>query len=340
MENTRTIADKNSLLGNAMGMLIRRPFEWFFKGFDASPALAQDRLGWLRRPLKRQAVFPLRDGQYSVKVYDQPGRWMTDEQIAELYGQLKDVAEEAMDELPRYGIFTGALSAFENRIIAIMYDNTVQQAAGFTAMVYLPYKQGEKTKTIIHLGLTMIRKNYRGQRLQTPLFKKIFLLAMFNQRCLSFIMTSIAASPAGIGAASDYFIDVFPNYQGTVDKTAFHVSVAQQVLAHHREEFGCSSKAVFDPERFVVRGSNQVEGGGAAEFIKDDPVSRYRVDACNTFCRDHLDFQNGDEMFQVGKVDFIRSSWASRKSRRRMQKKPSNAAPISTESRDLQTDIG
>ncbi len=337
MGNIRTLADKKGLLDNAMGILIRRPFERLFTHFAVNP-VPQNRLGWLRRPLKRQAVFSLRDGQYSVKVYDQPGRWMTDEQLSNLHDQLKGVAEEAMDEVPRYGIFTGTRSAYESRIIAMVYDNALRQAAGFTAMVYLPFQKRKKYKTIIHLGLTMIRKSYRGQRLQTPLFKKIFLLAMFNQRCLSFIMTSIAASPAGIGAASDYFLDVFPNYHGNTPKTAFHVAVAEQVLADHREEFGCSSKAVFDPEYFVVRGSNQMEGGGAEEFIKDDPVSRYRVDACNAFCRDQLDFQNGDEMFQVGKVDFIRSSWASRKSRRRM--KQSKTSPISTESRDLQTDIG
>jgi hypothetical protein len=43
------------------------------------------------------------------------------------------------------------------------------------------------------------------------------------------------------------------------------------------------------------------------------------VEACNEFCRRHLDFQAGDEMFQVGRVDFFQSSWASRSSKRKMK---------------------
>jgi hypothetical protein len=325
------IKNGGSIMGltQSIGVLARKPLFWFFENTEKEPApgiqnldvplIYKDRLDWLRKPLKRQAKFSIQKGHYEVRVYDQPGRWMTDDAMNMLYFQLLNIAWDAIDTLPRYGFFTQKREAFANRIFAVVHDKVSQQAVGFTAMVYLPFQQTEKITPIIHLGLTMIRRAYRGHRLQTPLFKKIFLLAMLNQRCLSFIMTNIAASPAGIGATSDYFVDVYPNYKGTVSKTFFHENVAQQILANYREEFGCSRLAVFDPENFVVRGSNQAEGGGAAEFIKDDPVSRYRVDACNEFCRNHLNFQSGDEMFQVGKVDFFQSSWASRKSKRKLK---------------------
>jgi hypothetical protein len=66
----------------------------------------------------------------------------------------------------------------------------------------------------------------------------------------------------------------------------------------------------------VVHGSNDPGEGGAFQFIKDDPVSRYRVDACNAYCREVLDFTSGDELFQVGRADLLRGLWRSRTSKR------------------------
>lgn len=277
-----------------------------------------ERLWWLKRPLKRQAVFAIKGNAYTVKVYDQPGRWMPKNELNRLFDDILDIAHGSLDRIPKYGIFLKKRAAFENRIIAVAYDNHDNQPAGFTAMVYLPYQQKNKVMPIVHLGLTMIRKDQRGKRLQTPLFKKIFLLSLLNQRRISFTITNIAASPAGIGATSDYFHDVFPNYKGTVRQTDYHLDVARQIINNFRQEFGCSVLAVFEPDTFLVRGSNQEQGGGASEFIKEDPVSRYRIDACNDFCRRQLNFEAGDEMFQVGKVSLVQSSWASRRSRRNL----------------------
>ncbi|MCU0600675.1 MAG: hypothetical protein MUE70_15620, partial [Desulfobacterales bacterium] len=277
MKIAQAIAWKTYLTSHAIGTLAMKPFIKFFDHSEKErvtginnheKSLNFDRqLAWLRRPLKRQAVFSIQKGRYQVRVYDQPGRWMTDDEMNILYSQSAAIASDAIDKLPRYGFFKRKRDAFANRIFAVVHDMKSSQAVGFTAMVYMPFHKGKKITPIIHLGLTMIRKSHRGRRLQTPLFQKIFLLAMINQRCLSFTMTNIAASPAGIGATSDYFVDVFPNYRGSVQKTKFHQDVAEQILAGYRKEFGCSRYAVFDPETFVVRGSNQAKGGGASEFI-------------------------------------------------------------------------
>lgn len=279
----------------------------------------RDQLGWLKRPLKRQATFSIKKKAYTVKVYDQPGRWMSEQELNDLFEDLVDIANGSLDRIPTYGIFSKERAAFENRIIAIAYDNKDNSPAAFTAMVYLPYQQKNKVFPIVHLGLTMIRKRQRGNRLQTPLFKKIFLLCLLNQRCISFTITNIAASPAGIGATSDYFQDVFPNYKENVRQKDYHLDVANQVIHNFRREFGCSELAVFEPDTFLVRGSNQEEGGGASAFIKEDPVSRYRVDVCNDFCRKYLNFEAGDEIFQVGKINFVQASWASRRARRELK---------------------
>lgn len=253
---------------------------------------------------------------YTIRSFDQPGRWMSDAQLNALVEDLHHVAAGAMDEVPTYGVFAGRRRSFENRVIAVAYHAKTRKAVGFTAMVYLPYEQGDSVEPLVHLGLTMIRRDCRGQRLQTPLFKRVFLMPFLNQRRGGFIVTNIAASPAGIGATSDYFTDVYPHYAGNTPLQAFHLDVARQVLNRHRHEFGCSQRARFDANTFVVHGSNEPEGGGAAQFITDAPVSRYRVASCNVFCRENLDSSAGDELFQVGRADLFKGLWRSRRSKR------------------------
>lgn len=276
-----------------------------------------DDLSWLRTPWKKTWRHQLPGGRFSIKVYDQPGRWMSQTKMAKLQDELASIAQGALDEPLSYGVFSRTRSAFRNRVVAVAYETSTDTPCGFTAMVYLPFRRaGRKTDLIIHLGLTMIASHTRGNRLQTPLFQRIFRSPIVNQFRMSFIVTNIAASPAGIGAVSDYFLDTFPSYHQNTHSTAFHHEVATQVLRRDRHEFGCSRAATFDPDNFVVVGSNQPSGGGASAFIKTDPVSRYRSPACNEFCASVLNFERGDELFQVGRADFIRGMWASRKSQR------------------------
>ncbi len=286
-----------------------------------------DDLSWLRKPWKRTWRHKVSGGKFYIEVFDQPGRWMNNEELARLQDQLADVADRSLDDDLSYGVFSRTRSAYRNRVVAVAYDAKTNEACGFTAMVYLPLRRAsKKTEVIIHLGLTMIASDYRGNRLQTPLFQLIFRSPIVNQLQMSFIITNIAASPAGIGAVSDYFLDVYPSYHGDTKPTAFHRRVAGQVLERDRHEFGCSRAAVFDPVSFVVEGSNQASGGGAAAFIKTDPVSRYRNPACNDFCTSQLDFERGDELFQVARADFIRGLWKSRKTKRGVTTKSAPSA--------------
>lgn len=277
---------------------------------------------WLKRPLIRQRHFSIRKGTYTIRVYDQPGRWMTSRQLAHLRSKLLHVARNSMAETPQYGVFASRRSAFQNRIIAVAEESRTHGdkrfilPVGFTAMVYLPIKKHGVKQPLIHLGLTMIRKSHRGMGLQTALFKKVFTLPPINQRRLVFPITNIAASPAGIGSTADYFQEVYPDYKKETKLRSSHIRIAEHVLSRHRSEFGCSSKALFDSRSFVVKGSNAPEGGGAHQFIREDPVSRYRVDSCNEYCKNALKFDKGDELFQVGKVNFIKAWWIVRKSHR------------------------
>lgn len=284
---------------------------------DALPVPSQDAeiTSWLKPPIKRSSSGRLPGGRYSVHVYDQPALWMPYARLQNLHDALLHVARHTMDEVPTYGMFAGDYQAYRHRIVGVVYDVETNEPAAFTAMVYLPYEAYGRRELVVHLGLTMIAQAHRKRRLQTPLQRRLFTLLLVNQRRLGVTVTNIAASPAGIGAVSDYFQNVFPTYRQDTKQTQVHRRVATQILQNFRHEFGCSQRAQLDPDTFVVRGSNQPEGGGAHQFLRTDPTSQYRVQACNAFCAEQLDFARGDELFQVGEANLLEG--LRRSSRRR-----------------------
>eukprot|EP00179_Madagascaria_erythrocladioides_P022814 CAMPEP_0198360280 /NCGR_PEP_ID=MMETSP1450-20131203/137744_1 /TAXON_ID=753684 ORGANISM="Madagascaria erythrocladiodes, Strain CCMP3234" /NCGR_SAMPLE_ID=MMETSP1450 /ASSEMBLY_ACC=CAM_ASM_001115 /LENGTH=393 /DNA_ID=CAMNT_0044067265 /DNA_START=61 /DNA_END=1242 /DNA_ORIENTATION=+ len=255
-----------------------------------------------------------------VRTYDQPGTWMSDDELHKLQQWMRQVAEGSMGIVPSHRIFLDdPRDVLTNRVVSVAFDNSSGDAVAFSAMVYLPYRPGEY---IVHLGLTMIAKSHRGRRLQSPLFTKCLVMAMFNLGTLSYRISNIGASPAGIGAVSDYFFNVYPHYLRSTRRSRTHVDVARHVLRNYRHEFACSHKATFDETTFVVAGSNEQSGGGCYEMIKQDnqPVSQHRSDSCNQFCADVLDLRRGDELFQVGTVDLVGTSlkyiWSSKGSKK------------------------
>lgn len=281
---------------------------------DAEWAEVRD-VRWLSKPWKKQWTTGGK-GDFRFEVHDQPGRWMSAFQLNQLHQDLLHVGINGMGEPPDYGIFLGEREMYRNRIICVAYHQETNEPAAFTAMVYLPFHSERGMGPLIHLGLTVIGTSFRGMRLQTSLFKRVMSLALLNLQTIEAAITNIAASPAGIGATSDYFLDVYPTYRGDTLRTKYHVAVARQILANHRHEFGCSSNARFNEETFVVHGSNEPSGGGAFQFIKTDPVSHYKREECNTYCASLLNFEEGDELFQVGKVNVILGLFRARSSRK------------------------
>lgn len=262
------------------------------------------RLAWLPAPVMRVWTSPVGRMRY-VKTYDQPGRWMTDAQLQQLFQQLRQIAENSIGSVPTHRLFNEEIcrQVFTNRIVAIVYDQS--GPIGFTVMVYLPY-DGD---VIVHLGLTMMDRRARGQRLQSVLSFKALATQLINMCRISCVVTNIGASPAGVGSVCDYFFDCYPTYDDSNECKEHHLRIAAHILEHFRHEFGCSRNAQFDPATFVVRYSNAPEGGGTHEFIKVDgrAVSSHKNTLCNEFMAKRLDFAAGDELFQVASVNAIAS---------------------------------
>jgi hypothetical protein len=83
-------------------------------------------------------------------------------------------------------------------------------------------------------------------------------------------------------------------------------------MSRHRHEFGVGPEASFDDRRFAIQGS--YTGGSDALKKTFASAPKYRVEACNEFCRRELDYNRGDDLLQIGQMDgTVISNWLTRR---------------------------
>ena len=107
--------------------------------------------------------------------------------------------------------------------------------------------------------------------------------------------------PAVIGLVSEGFDNVYPAPGQNMVRRFDHLSLARQIMHHHRSVFGVGDDAAFDEERFVI--TNAYTGG--SEHLKKSfaEAPKHRDPAHNRFCEAELDYDRGDDILQIGEMN-------------------------------------
>ena len=234
-------------------------------------------------------------------IYDQPGEWMSDEELAHLRGELKGVAQAAIPGDLNYGVFLESRKPYENRLVVVGRHLKRQEVVGFNAMPRLTVQLPDGPVQVLHLGLLVIHPDYQRQGLQGLLYGLGAFSSLHRIRTRPVWVSNVSEVPAVIGAVSDNFLDVYPSYARAGPPPPRHQAIALGIMGQHRHEFGVGPEAVFDAERFVIQGSY----GGGSDSLKKTFASapKYRDARCNDFCAAQLDYGRGDDFLQVCQID-------------------------------------
>ena len=238
---------------------------------------------------------------------------MPDEKLAQLRGRLSALARRSLGEVPDYGIFLNERAPYRNRIVTVVYQAADDRPIAFSAMVRLRMvlRKGRSPRTVLHLGLVLVDPDYRGRKIMywayhRPLFR--FYARRFFR---SFWLTSTTMEPVILGSVADSFSRVFPHYRpDAAGPSAYHLAIARTFFRDHGQEIGLWEGASFDERHFVIRDSSL--GACRSLMFRFEDAAKYRVEACNDYCRDILHYERGDEFLQVGRVDLkalYRSAW-------------------------------
>lgn len=235
---------------------------------------------------------------FTVDLYHRPGLHMGHSELQRFHGEILAVAESCLDEIPYYQCLTGDVKQYQRLIIAVARDPQGRMIGFCSAYLLEAGELGD----ILHLGLTCVRPDARGGGLTHKLTAKVVIGHLVRTSWITPVwISNVACVLSSLGNVGLHFEDVYPS-PFLKNPTNEHVAIAKMIDEKFRWELFIDKEATFDAKNFVFRAS--VKGN---MFQKEEQDSRYRhrEEWLNDYYGNLLDFKNGDEVLQIGRISFL-----------------------------------
>ncbi|WP_333714170.1 hypothetical protein [Yoonia sp.] len=251
--------------------------------------------------------------QLQTRIVERPGLWMTDAQLEALSQDLITVASKT---LPRgsltYGVFSGDPERLKSTIITIVRRKDTGQPIAFNALALMDITTMAEPMQVLHLGLVMVDPEEQSQGLSWILYGLTCMMLFFRNQLRPLWISSVTQVPAVVGMVAETFNDVFPTPQRRDERSLEHLVLARTIMSAHRHVFGVGPEAGFDEDRFVI--TNAYTGGSDDLKKTFDKAPRHRDQIYNDFCHELLDYDRGDDLLQLGRIDLAAATGYLKKS--------------------------
>jgi hypothetical protein len=261
----------------------------------------------------------------SIEIYDCPGTRLNSYELKKLQKDLIEIGKQSLDAVPNYQCFSKDLNEF-NRLIISVARNDDGKAIAFCSSYIL--EAGDYGK-ILHLGLTCIGPEARGLGLTHKLTSKvIYRYFTAHAKLGSFWISNVACVLSSLGNVALHFEDVYPSPYVSSPLTE-HKGLARIINDNYRHELYINASSKFDHDEFIFRGSVK---GTIFQKDENDLKFHHRNEELNHFFKKTINFNNGDEVLQIGKVSlmsypkYLLRNRKKRKHTSRDQKQNLNAA--------------
>ncbi|MEM9784985.1 MAG: hypothetical protein AAF801_00685, partial [Pseudomonadota bacterium] len=197
------------------------------------------------------------------------------------------------------GVFSGDKAPMEAVIVTLVSrpDGT---PVAFNALAVMELDTAPHPTEVLHLGLVMVDPDERSKNLSWVLYGLTCFLIFIRRQFRPAWISNVTQVPAVVGMVSEMFSDVWPR-PGAGRRTLNHLLLARQIMDAHRHVFGVGPDAGFDEERFVI---TDAYTGGSDDLKKTwDDAPKHRDDRYNTFCQEALNYDRGDDVLQLGRMD-------------------------------------
>lgn len=235
----------------------------------------------------------------SLRSYRFPGRWMKERELDRLREDVKSITIARLGALPSYGLFLPGREAWSNRIVTCLYARDRTPVAFSTIVFYALAFEG-RVHHVFQLGL-VVNSGRSAQRTISTVYSYplAYMLALRGFR--QYWIAQVSMIPHLIGFVADTFVDVFPHYRYRRAPTRTVRDIARLLVSEHGYEFGTEPESRLDEATFVVSHGYD----GAAELLRKswDDVAKHRDRRCNELCRRALDYERGDDLMLVGRVN-------------------------------------
>lgn len=238
----------------------------------------------------------------SARVVAQPGLILDDAELVELVESLRHVAGRTLGEGElTYGVFSGDRERLAKTVVTLIRDRGTGEPVAFNALALMETSVGGEAVDVLHLGLVMVDPGARSRGLSGVLYGLSVLLLFLRGGLRPRWVSNVTQVPAVTGMVSETFSDVFPAPDPGARQSFTHLLLARQIMRRHRYVFGVGPEAGFDEARSVVTNAYT---GGSDDLKKSFAVAaKHREPRYNDFCERMLDYERGDDLLQLGRID-------------------------------------
>ncbi|KQN40266.1 hypothetical protein ASG37_00105 [Sphingomonas sp. Leaf407] len=257
---------------------------------------------WLQAFSGRFLHLRFRSGAtHRVEIVERPRRTLSPADFAALEAACRTVVAACLDGRQLdYGLFAPDGLAWDRSVVTLIRDASSGAPVAFNAMPLLPVERGGVGEEVLHLGLVMVDPAARSGGLSWILYG-LTCFALFVRRGLRPLwISSVTQVPAVVGMVAETFDDVYPAQAATRASFA-HRHLAHQIMRGSRAAFGVGAEAGFDPVGHVI--TDAYTGGSDHLKKRFDVAAKHRDERYNRFCAETLDYDRGDDVLQIGRID-------------------------------------
>lgn len=251
-----------------------------------------------------------------TRIVERPGQQLSPEDTAQIVTDLRHIAQLTLseDELD-YGVLGGDSERLNNCVVTIVYmseaGDSVRRPVAFNVLSLLDADLAMRPTQVMHLGLVMVDPKVRGHGLTSTLYGLTCVLMFLTGQGRPMWISNVTQVPAVAGMVAETFSNVFPSPRPDARRSFEHISLGRQIMARHRSAFGVGDEAGFDETRFVI--TNAYTGGSDALKKTFEQASTHRQKKYNDFCYQNLDYDRGDDLLQIGRIDMAAAGQYLRK---------------------------
>lgn len=241
---------------------------------------------------------------YDFTLYYRPGLTLSKEDLRILSKEIHRLGSVCLDPLPLYQVFSLDPAAFDDKVIVTAHQTVglERQLVGFTSAVILNLNIDGIEDPVIHGGLTVIDPLNRQNGLPVQLFARLFMDTVKRYRRRVWL-TSISELPKTLVHFYTFVQNLYPSPDLEIPSKT-HLMIAKNISDNHRSKMLISSSAIFEEDTFVFRGSNSADDARCFRKNLKDPGSLHLNKVANEFYQGLLRDSQGDEVLQVGYIEW------------------------------------
>lgn len=232
------------------------------------------------------------------ELYDRPGIYLGNFELNKLHEEILEVAKSSLDEIPHYQCLTGERKEYSRLMIAVA-RNKEGRMLGFCSS-YILTDGGREP--LLHLGLTCVHPMARRGGFTHKLTSKVVVAYLLRYSLFKPVWVSnVASVVSSLGNVALNFEDVYPS-PFVPKPSQKHLSFARMIDTSYRNELYIGKNATFRENGFVFENS---VADTMFEKSGEDRRYHHRDQDLTHFYLGLMDFENGDEVLQIGRVSLM-----------------------------------